>query len=96
MKSQDYEVTSWADGFGNWHAKATFIEPLGNTGEAERVAENAHRSCRRVIRNEISHRMAGRPRRLSYYVSANELEPGLGRLRSITISEQIGIKNEAK
>lgn len=93
MKSQDYEVTSWADGFGNWHAKATFTVPLGNTGEAERVAENAHRSCRRVIRNEVTYRMAGRPRRLSYYVSGNEFEPGIGRLKSITISEQIrGIK----
>ena len=93
MKSQDYEVTSWADGFGNWHAKATFTVPLGNTGEAERVAENAQRSCRRVIRNEVTYRMAGRPRRLSYYVSGNEFEPGIGRLKSITISEQIrGIK----
>lgn len=93
MKSKDYEITTWADGFGNWHARAKFTEPLGNTGDAERVAENAVRSCRRVIRNEISYRMTGKPRRLSFYVSGNELEPGLGRLRSITISEQVkGIK----
>jgi hypothetical protein len=53
MKSKDYELNVYADGFGKWHAKATFTPPLGNTGEAERVWDNARRAARRHVINEM-------------------------------------------
>lgn len=53
MRSNDYELSTYADGFGKWHVKATFTPPIGNTGEAERVWFNARRAARRRVVNEI-------------------------------------------
>ena len=53
MKSKDYELSTYTDGFGKWHVKATFTPAIGNTGEAERVWSNARRAARKRVVNEI-------------------------------------------
>ena len=88
MKSKDYRLNAYADGFGVWHCEIFFTTPLGNTGEAERVAGNGLRAAKRLIRAEIADRMAGRVKRLSYYVKSNQVTPGIGRLMSLTIAEK--------
>jgi hypothetical protein len=87
-KEKDYTLNAYADGFGVWHCEIFFTTPLGNTGEAERVAGNGLRAAKRLIRAEIAERMAGRPKRLSYYVKTNKTQPGSGRLLSLTIAEK--------
>ena len=86
--SKDYNITYWANGFGIWHAKATFTIALGNTGEAERVVANAAKTAKKIIRREIQERMNAKTRRLSYAVVDNELQLGSGRLVSITWAEK--------
>lgn len=54
----DYTITTWANGYGLWHAKATFTEPIGNTYEALKVLDRAHDALRRAIRKEITERAA--------------------------------------
>ena len=89
MKSKDYRLNAYADGFGVWHCEIFFAYPgLGNTGEAERVANNGLRAAKRLIRAEIADRMASRPRRLAYQVVKNESQLGSGRLLSLTIAEK--------
>jgi hypothetical protein len=89
MKSKDYRLNAYADGFARWHCEIFFAYPgLGNTGEAERVAGNGLRAAKRLIRAEIADRMAGRVKRLSYYVKSNKTQPGSGRLLSLTIAEK--------
>jgi len=93
MKSKNYTMRLWADGFGIWHAKAVFSPPLGNTGESERVFENARKTAWRQIRNEI---LIRQPRGVTVRdlapiklkVTDNTLEPGLGRLRAIEWKER--------
>ena len=85
---KEYELNTYADGFGIWHSKIIFTPPIGNTGEAERVADNAIRNAKRKIRQAIAERMSSQPRRLSYEVSANSSQLGSGRLVSLTISEK--------
>jgi len=88
-KEKDYTLNAYADGFGVWHCEINFNYPgLGNTGEAERVAGNGLRAAKRLIRAEIADRMAGRVKRLSYYVKSNKTQPGSGRLLSLTIAEK--------
>jgi hypothetical protein len=88
MKTKDYRLNTYADGFARWHCEIFFTTPLGNTGEAERVLSNGLRAAKRLIRAEIADRMAGRPKRLSYYVKSNKVTPGIGRLLSLTIAEK--------
>jgi hypothetical protein len=89
MKSKNYRLNAFADGFGVWHCEISFAYPgLGNTGEAERVAGNGLRAAKRLIRAEIAERMAGKPKRLAYEVVKNKLELGSGRLMSLTIAEK--------
>ena len=89
MKSKDYRLNSYANGFGVWHCEIFFAYPgLGNTGEAERVANNGLRAAKRLIRAEIAERMADKPQRLAYEVIANETQLGSGRLLSLTIAEK--------
>ena len=89
MKSKDYRLNAYADGFGVWHCEIFFAYPgLGNTGEAERVANNGLRAAKRLIRAEIADRMGGKPKRLAYEVVKNQTEPGIGRLMSLTIAEK--------
>ena len=88
-KEKDYRLNAYADGFGVWHCEINFAYPgLGNTGEAERVANNALRAAKRLIRAEIAERMAGKPKRLAYEVKANQSQLGSGRLLSLTIAEK--------
>jgi hypothetical protein len=88
-KPKDYTLNAYADGFGVWHCEIFFAYPgLGNTGEAERVANNALRAAKRLIRAEIADRMAGKPKRLAYEVKANQSQLGSGRLLSLTIAEK--------
>lgn len=91
MKSKDYELNVYADGFGNWHAEATFTPAIGNTGEAERVLRNARATAWRQIRKEILIRQPRNttakdlaPIRLS--VKANRLLPS-NHLAAITWAE---------
>jgi hypothetical protein len=87
-KKKDYRLNAFADGFGVWHCEIFFTTPLGNTGEAERVLINGLAAGKRLIRAEIAERMAGRPKRLAYYVKTNKTELGSGRLMSLTIAEK--------
>jgi hypothetical protein len=85
----NYKLNTYADGFGIWHAEITFTPPIGNTGEADRVAANAMRNAKRHIREAITERMEPKKcKRLSYKVSANTTEPGIGRLATLTITEK--------
>ena len=52
----DYQITTHADGYGRWHAIATFPHGAGNTGEGERLVENARRAARRAIVSQIAER----------------------------------------
>lgn len=100
---KDYKLTAWANGFGTWLCRIDFTTPLGNTGEADRVAANAMRAAKRRIRQEIQARQGqpigrlnfveipthnhARPK-TAFVVVANETEPGIGRLMSLTIAEK--------
>jgi ribosome-binding factor A len=85
---KNYTINTYADGFGVWHSEIVFLPPLGNTGEAERVAANAMRNAKRRIRQAIAERMnPKRVRRLAYRVSANSFVPGAGQLATLTITE---------
>lgn len=88
MKSKNYTLNAYADGFAVWHCEIFFTTPLGNTGEAERVLLNALAAAKRRIRAEIAERMAGKVKRLAYEVKTNKLELGSGRLLSLTIAEK--------
>ncbi len=44
-KERDYTITTWADGFGVWHARADFPYGCGNTGDGERLFANARRAA---------------------------------------------------
>jgi len=86
---KDYKLNTYADGFGIWHSEIIFTPPIGNTGEADRVAANAMRNAKRHIRQAITERMEPTQcKRLSYKVSANTSEPGIGRLATLTITEK--------
>lgn len=87
-KPKDYRLNAYADGFGVWHCEIFFTTPLGNTGEAERVLLNGLAAAKRLIRAAIAERMAGKPKRLTYYVKTNKTELGSGRLMSLTIAEK--------
>jgi len=88
-KSKNYEVTIWADGFRQWHAKAEFYPALGNTGEAERIVSNALKMMKRNLKRIIEYNDSASPDyRFKWEVCANTTTPGLGTLRSITIREK--------
>jgi hypothetical protein len=86
--AKDYTLNTYANGFGVWHSEIFFTPPIGNTGEADRIADNAMRNAKRHIRQAIAERMSSKPRRLSYEVSSNSFEPGSGRLATLTITEK--------
>jgi hypothetical protein len=87
-KAKDYTLNTYANGFGIWHSQIFFSSPMGNTGEAERIISNAIANAKRHIRQAIQERMSSKTKRLSYEVSANTTEPGIGRLTSLTIREK--------
>lgn len=85
----NYTLNTFANGFGRWYCRITFAHPgLGNTRDAERLAHNAIANAKRRIRKEITERMAGKPKRLSYAVVNNESQLGSGRMLSLTIAEK--------
>tara|TARA_R110000823_G_scaffold266561_1_gene386314 strand:+ start:1890 stop:2168 length:279 start_codon:yes stop_codon:yes gene_type:complete len=89
MKSKDYEVTIWANGYRQWHAKAEFYPALGNTGEAERIAHNALRMMKRNLKRIIERNDgASSGYRFRWEVCDNSFTPGIGTLRSLTIREK--------
>jgi hypothetical protein len=84
-----YRINTYADGFGRWKAEIFFNVPLGNTAEADKVAANAIANAKKQIRAElVERRKPKETRRLSYEVTDSKLEPGLGRLLSLTIAER--------
>lgn len=85
---KDYKLNTYADNFGIWHSEIIFTPPLGNTGEAERVASNAMTAAKRQIRRAICERTSGAVKRLAYKVSANSFQPGGGQLATLTITEK--------
>jgi len=94
-KSKDYEVTIWANGFRQWHAKAQFCPALGNTGQAERIANNALRMMKRNLKRIIQDNDNASPNfRFKWEVCSNTFMPGLGTLSSITIREKITTEEE--
>lgn len=85
---KNYELTSWANGFGIWHCRVDFAPPgMGNTYEAERIKYAGLDAAKRRIRKEITSREAGPIRRLRYEVVANKID-SLNRLWSITVAEK--------
>lgn len=87
-KSKDYKLTTWADGFDRWHAKAEFTYPgLGNTGEAERVLFNARRGAFWAIKRQVFLREGEKKWRLALEVVENN-EAATGQLLSITWAEK--------
>ena len=82
-----YSVETWANGFGVWHAKASFYTGLGNTPEAERIKHNALANLKRTIRREIQERQGAKVGRLLYEVSANYIDAH-NRLWTITVKEK--------
>ena len=87
--NKDFTLLTWANGYGIWHAKATFEPALGNTPAANAIVERALKQMKRSIRAEISERMAPKKCcRLSYEVKNNETQLGTGRLISLTIAER--------
>ena len=86
---KDYKLNTYADGYGIWHSQIFFTSPMGNNAEAERIISNAIANAKRNIRQAITERMEPiKTKRLSYKVSANTVEPGIGRLTSLTITEK--------
>jgi hypothetical protein len=95
MKSKYYRLNAYADGFGVWHCEIFFTTPLGNTGEAERITNNAIRAAKTAIRKELELRIPANAynerfyyKRKPYEVKSNKLELGSGRLMSLTIAEK--------
>ncbi len=88
-KTKNYSLHAWADGFGYWSCRVEFTgRGLGNSGEAERIANNGIKNAKKRIRSEIAQRMGDKPKKLAYFVSDNEFTLGSGQLKSITIKEK--------
>lgn len=83
--AKGYDLTIWANGFREWHGKVTFTVPVGNTPEAValiyRADKYAKTNLRRIIANSDG---IGRGYRLRYEITANQTQPGSGRLVSVT------------
>ena len=87
-KSKNYEVTIWANGFRQWHAKAEFYPALGNTSEADKIVGNALKMMKRNLKRTIEyHDNASPDYRFKWEVCANTITPETHTLRSITIRE---------
>lgn len=69
--AKDYTLNTYANGFGIWHADILFYSPMGNTSEAQRIISNAITNAKREIRQAIQERQAGKVKRLSYEIAAN-------------------------
>lgn len=84
---EDYKLNTYADGFGVWHCQITYPGGIGNTWEAEAIADKSMRAAKRAIRAAIVERCeTTRIRRLSYKVAANDLD-AMNVLHGLTIAE---------
>jgi hypothetical protein len=84
----NYTVTTWADGYGRWHARALFTPAIGNTPAAERILYSARDSLRHAIRAAIVERQLPKEtRRLSYEVIELKLD-SLNRRHALEIAER--------
>jgi len=82
-----YKINTYANGFGIWHGEIIFSPPIGNTGEAQRVAANAITNAKRKIRQAITERTGVNVKRLAYEVSDNFLL-STNHLARLTIKEK--------
>jgi len=82
-----YKINTFANGFGIWHSEIIFTPPIGNTGEADKVANNAMTNAKRRIRQAIIQRTSVNVKRLAYFISENE-ELGTGQLARLVITEK--------
>jgi hypothetical protein len=86
-KPNNYKLNTYANGFGVWQCAITYPYPgLGNSYEALKIMELSHASARRSIRRAIQERSATKVGRLSYRVTANDLD-AMNRLHGLTIQE---------
>jgi len=84
---KDYKLNTYANGFGIWHTQITFLTPMGNTGEAEKIIYNALANAKRKIRQAIVQRTGANVKRLSYFISENQ-ELGTGQLVYLVVREK--------
>jgi hypothetical protein len=84
---KDYELNTYANGFGVWHCEITYPGGIGNTWQAEEVFAKSMRAAKRAIRAAIVERMEPKQtKRLSYEVIAND-SCSVNHLHSLTIAE---------
>ena len=84
---EDYKLNTYADGFGVWYCQITYPGGIGNTWEAEAIADKSMRAAKRAIRRAIVERSEPvKVKRLSYKVAANDLAAS-NLLYSLTIAE---------
>lgn len=74
---REYALTQWVDGAGKLHVVADFGLGLGNSGEAERVLNNAAAAARRRVWNHRGGRSKIRGYRPRLIVVANQQDPSL-------------------
>ena len=86
-RMEDYKLNTYANGFGIWHCQITYPGGIGNSPEAEAIADKSMRAAKRAIRREIVERSEPvKVKRLSYKVAANDLAAS-NLLYSLTIAE---------
>lgn len=86
--AKDYRLNVYANGFGIWHAEIVFTPPIGNTGEAQRIAANAIANAKRQIRKQIVLRMLPKKtKRLGYEIADNDIL-ATNQLACLTIREK--------
>lgn len=85
--SEHYNIVTYADGFGIWHARVDFLQPMGNSGVAEKIVYAAMENAKRCIRNELKARQDAPLRRTYYEVTDNKIDH-MNHLWSITLGEK--------
>jgi hypothetical protein len=89
IMSKHYRITTYADDLdGSLHARVDFTDPMGESGEDERIVYAATENAKRYIRNELKARESAPLARTYYEITANKIDH-IGYLRSITIGEKI-------
>lgn len=79
-------VTTWADGFGAWHARVTFVEPRPAPSYADGEAQQVRATALQAIRYALELRGNGEP--ITVRLRLGEVEVGAdGLARSITYVE---------
>ena len=75
MSASDETVTTWADGFGIWHARVAFPAPGYGPAHLDKRRDAIRRKARRAIRAELTARGECSPSyRLRLEVAANDLD----------------------